>query len=86
MNTIRKAAQQADIAATIRLLKTLETFEESGFILKKIKIAELQAFDMAEHLQTDEVVAAYLTLLRKKEGSSWLVHAPSKNHPRAWFE
>ena len=55
-------------------------------MLKKIKIAELQAFDMAEHLQTDEVVAAYLTLLRKKEGHSGLVHAPSKNHPRAWFE
>ena len=55
-------------------------------MLKKIKIAELQAFDMVEHIQTDEVVAAYLTLLRKKEDPSELAHALGKALPRAWFE
>ena len=55
-------------------------------MLKKIKTTELQAFDMAGHLQTDEVVGAYLTLVLNEDDPSELAHALGKALPCAWFE
>jgi probable addiction module antidote protein len=39
------------------------------------KIADLPTFDMAEHLKTDEDVAAYLSLVLEEDDPSELAHA-----------
>ena len=39
------------------------------------KIADLPNFDMAEHLNTDEDVAAYLSLVLEEDDPSELAHA-----------
>ena len=39
------------------------------------KIADLPTFDMAEHLKTEEDVAAYLALALEEDGPSELAHA-----------
>lgn len=43
--------------------------------MKSIKIADLPTFDMAEHLKTEEDVAAYLTLVLEEEDPAELAHA-----------
>jgi probable addiction module antidote protein len=43
--------------------------------MRKIKIADLPTFDMAEYLKTDEDVAAYLTLVLEEKDSGELAHA-----------
>ncbi len=42
---------------------------------RKIKTADLPDFDMAEHLQTDEDVAHYLTLVLEENDPAELIHA-----------
>ena len=42
---------------------------------KKIKVADLPDFDMAEHLKTDEDIAQYLTLVLEENDPSELTHA-----------
>lgn len=42
---------------------------------KAINIAALPDFDMAEHLQTDEDIAAYLNLVIEENDPSELTHA-----------
>lgn len=42
---------------------------------KRIKIADLPDFDLAEYLKTDEDVAAYLTLVLEENDSAELTHA-----------
>ena len=42
---------------------------------QKIKLADLPAFDMAEHLKTDEDVANYLTLALQEDDPSEVTHA-----------
>lgn len=39
------------------------------------KIADLPTFDMAEHLKTDEDVAAYLSLVLEEDDPAELAHA-----------
>ena len=43
--------------------------------MRKIKIADLPTFDMAEYLKTDEDVAAYLTQVLEEEDPAELAHA-----------
>lgn len=43
--------------------------------MSKIKIANLPTFDMAEHLKTDEDIAAYLTLVMEEDDPAELAHA-----------
>lgn len=42
---------------------------------EKIKIADLPEFDLAEYLQTDEDIAAYLTLVQEDKEPAELSHA-----------
>ena len=42
---------------------------------KKISIAELPEFDMADQLKTEEDIAAYLTIVIEEGDSSELAHA-----------
>lgn len=42
---------------------------------RKIRIADLPEFDMAEHLGSDEAVAAYLTLVIEENDPAELAHA-----------
>ena len=42
---------------------------------KKIKIADLPEFDMAEELKTEEDIAIYLTLALEENDPAELVHA-----------
>lgn len=42
---------------------------------KKIKVSELAEFDMAEHLDSDEAIAAYLTLVIGENDPSELARA-----------
>ncbi len=42
---------------------------------KKIKIADLPDFDMAEHLKSDEDIAQYLTLVLEENDPAELSHA-----------
>jgi len=44
-------------------------------VTKKIKVADLPDFDMAEHLKTDEDIAQYLTLVLEENDPSELTHA-----------
>jgi probable addiction module antidote protein len=43
--------------------------------MRKTKIADLPDFDLAEHLQTEEDVAAYLTLVMEESDPGELAHA-----------
>ena len=43
--------------------------------MESIKIADLPTFDMAEHLKTEQAVAAYLTLVLEEEDPAELAHA-----------
>ena len=43
--------------------------------MSKTKIADLPEFDLAEHLKTDEDVAAYLTLVLEESDPGELAHA-----------
>ena len=42
---------------------------------KKINVADLPVFDMAEHLKTDDDIANYLTLALQEDDPSELTHA-----------
>lgn len=42
---------------------------------KKINIADLPEFDLAEYLKTDEDVAQYLTIILQDENGAELTHA-----------
>jgi len=42
---------------------------------KKINLADLPDFDMAEHLKTDEDIAQYLTLVLEENDPSEITHA-----------
>lgn len=42
---------------------------------KKIKVADLPEFDMAEHLDSDQAVAEYLTIVLEENDSAELAHA-----------
>jgi len=42
---------------------------------KKIKVADLPEFDLAEHLKTDEDIANYLTLVLADNDPAELTHA-----------
>lgn len=42
---------------------------------KKIKISDLPEFDMAKYLETEEDIAAYLTLVIEEGDASELAHA-----------
>lgn len=43
--------------------------------LKKIKVADLPEFDMAEYLPDDQAVAEYLTIVLEENDPSALAHA-----------
>jgi probable addiction module antidote protein len=42
---------------------------------QKIKIADLPKFDITEHLDSEEAIAAYLTMVIEENDSSELAHA-----------
>ena len=42
---------------------------------QKISVADLPVFDMAEHLNTDEDIANYLTLVLQEDDPAELTHA-----------
>ena len=42
---------------------------------KKINVADLPEFDMAEHLDSDQAIAEYLTIVMEENDSSELTHA-----------
>jgi len=42
---------------------------------KKIRIADLPEFDLAEHLKSEEDIAAYLTVVIEEGNASELAHA-----------
>jgi probable addiction module antidote protein len=42
---------------------------------KKIKVTDLQKFDMAEHLDSDQAIAEYLTIVMEENDPSELTHA-----------
>ena len=42
---------------------------------RKIKISELPEFDLGEHLNTDEEVAQYLTMVLEENDGAELTHA-----------
>lgn len=42
---------------------------------KKIKVADLQTFDMAEHLDSDEAIAEYLTIVMEDNDPGLLAAA-----------
>lgn len=42
---------------------------------KKIKFADLPEFDMAEHLDSDQAIAEYLTIVMEENDPSELTHA-----------
>ena len=42
---------------------------------RKIRIADLPEFDLAEHLKTDEDVAQYLTMVLEENDGAELTHA-----------
>jgi probable addiction module antidote protein len=44
---------------------------------KKIDVAQLPTFDLAEHLKTDEDIATYLSVVMEDEDQSELMHALS---------
>ena len=67
-----KSSQQADIAAAIALSKSIE---EQLLMTKKLKIADLPDFDMAEMLKTEEDVAHYLTLVLDENDIGEFTHA-----------
>lgn len=44
-------------------------------MVKKINVAELPKFDMAEHLDSDQAIAEYLTIVMEENDPSELTHA-----------
>jgi probable addiction module antidote protein len=66
-----KSSQQADITKAIALAATVE--EQS--MSKKIRTGDLPEFDMAEHLQSEEEIATYLTLVLEENDPAELAHA-----------
>ena len=44
-------------------------------MVKKINVAELPEFDMAEHLDSDQAIAEYLTIVMEENDPSELTHA-----------
>ena len=44
-------------------------------MVKKISVADLPEFDMAEHLDSDQAIAEYLTIVMEENDSSELTHA-----------
>ena len=44
-------------------------------MVKKISAADLPEFDMAEHLDGDQAIAEYLTIVMEENDSSELTHA-----------
>ena len=42
---------------------------------KKINVADLPEFDMAEHLDSDQAIAEYLTIVMEENDPSELTHA-----------
>jgi probable addiction module antidote protein len=44
-------------------------------MVKKINAAELPEFDMAEHLDSDQAIAEYLTIVMEENDPSELTHA-----------
>lgn len=44
-------------------------------MVKKISVADLPEFDMAEHLDNDQAIAEYLTIVMEENDSSELTHA-----------
>ena len=67
-----KSTQSDDIARAIALSRTLTEYLS---MTRKIKVADLPDFDMAEYLKTDEDVANYLTLVLEENDPAELTHA-----------
>jgi probable addiction module antidote protein len=44
-------------------------------MVKKINVADLPEFDMAEHLDSDQAIAEYLTIVMEENDPSELTHA-----------
>ena len=44
-------------------------------MVKKINVADLPEFDMAEHLDSDQAIAEYLTIVMEENDSGELTHA-----------
>ena len=44
-------------------------------MVKKINVAELPEFDMAEHLDSDQAIAEYLTIVMEENDPGELTHA-----------
>jgi probable addiction module antidote protein len=44
-------------------------------VTKKINVADLPEFDMAEHLDSDQAIAEYLTIVMEENDPSELTHA-----------
>ena len=44
-------------------------------MVKKISVADLPEFDMAEHLDSDQAIAEYLTIVMEENDPSELTHA-----------
>ena len=58
-----KSTQHADIARAIALASTLEDRAMS----EKIRIADLPEFDITEHLEDDQAIAEYLTIVLEED-------------------
>ena len=44
-------------------------------MVKKVNVAELPEFDMAEHLDSDQAIAEYLTIVMEENDPGELTHA-----------
>ena len=44
-------------------------------MIKKVNVAELPEFDMAEHLDSDQAIAEYLTIVMEENDPGELTHA-----------
>ena len=74
MNKIKKIIAVILTAATLPLsgCASNNNSSESG---NKIKIAYLPDFDMAEHLDSDEAIAQYLSIVLEENDPAELAHA-----------
>lgn len=66
-----KSTQQADINRAIELAKYLK----DGIVTKKINISEIPEFDAAEYLNSEQDMAAYLTVILEENDPALLAAA-----------
>lgn len=66
-----KSSQSADIEKAIKLAATVE----DRTMTKKIKVSDLPDFDFSEHLDSEQAIAEYLTVILEENDSALLAAA-----------